>query len=128
MIVALCLGVWLAGAAPAEEAETMQLTARRASLFARLALKGLTREYPNKPAEVLNGDRDVLPPRQVHPAFYGCFDWHSAVHGHWMLVRLLRVAPDLPEAKEIRHPGETSDRQEPSGRGRQLQPAQRRLL
>lgn len=102
MIVALCLGVWLAGAAPAEEAETMQLTARRASLFARLALKGLTREYPNKPAEVLNGDRDVLPPRQVHPAFYGCFDWHSAVHGHWMLVRLLRVAPDLPEAKEIR--------------------------
>ena len=42
------------------------------------------------------------PPRALHPAFYGCFDWHSSVHGHWMLVRLLRLFPDLPEKKQIR--------------------------
>ena len=41
-------------------------------------------------------------PKALHPAFYGCFDWHSSVHGHWMLVRLLRLFPDLPEAKDIR--------------------------
>jgi len=78
------------------------LTRDQASAFARLALKGIRKEYPNKPADVLNGAQDVLSPKQMHPAFYGCFDWHSAVHGHWMLVRLLRQFPDLPEAKEIR--------------------------
>src|SRR5262249_22080653 len=45
---------------------------------------------------------DVIPPRQLHPAFFGSYDWHSSVHGHWMLARLLRLFPDLPEAKEIR--------------------------
>jgi hypothetical protein len=74
----------------------------QASSFARLALKGLAREYPNKPGDVLNSDRDVKAPRAMHPAFYGCFDWHSSVHGHWMLVRLLRLFPDLPEKQQIR--------------------------
>ncbi len=81
---------------------TFKMDLNRASVFARLALKGLKKEYPNKPAEVLNGDNDVKPPREVHPAFYGCYDWHSSVHGHWMLVRLARLFPDLPERKEIR--------------------------
>ncbi len=63
------------------------------SRFAALALSALHREYPNKIAHVMNDDGDVLPPRELTPAFYGCFDWHSAVHGHWMLVRLLRLAP-----------------------------------
>ncbi len=79
-----------------------KLTKEQASSFARLALKGIRREYPNKPGDVLNSAKDIRPTRAVHPAFYGSFDWHSSVHGHWMLVRLLRLFPDLPESKEIR--------------------------
>ncbi len=78
------------------------LTRERASAFARLALKGLSKEYPNKPEHVVGGPSDVKAPKALHPAFFGCFDWHSSVHGHWMLVRLLRLFPDLPEAKDIR--------------------------
>ena len=78
------------------------MTREQASSFARLALKGLSKEYPNKPADILNGDQDVRRPRSVHPAFYGCFDWHSSVHGHWMLVRVLRLFPNLPEKQQIR--------------------------
>jgi len=78
------------------------LDAGRAEKFARLALAGIDREYPNKPCEVLTADTDLLTPRAMHPAFYGCFDWHSAVHGHWMLVRLLRLFPGMSLAGEIR--------------------------
>lgn len=78
------------------------MTREQASAFAKLALKGLGREYPNKPGHVLNDAKDARTPRELHPAFYGSYDWHSAVHGHWMLVRLLRLYPDLPEAAEIR--------------------------
>ena len=67
-----------------------------------LALKCIHNAYPNKPGHVLNAETDVVPPQQYHPAFYGCFDWHSAVHGHWMLVRLLKSFPDLENAAEIR--------------------------
>lgn len=73
-----------------------------ASVFARLALDGVTREYPNKLDHVMNGPEDVRNPSALHPAFFGSYDWHSCVHGHWMLVRLLRRFPDLPEASEIR--------------------------
>src|SRR4051812_6097436 len=85
---------------PAPGGET--LTKERASAFAKLALKGARKEYPNKTGHVQLDDSDTKTPRQLHPAFYGCYDWHSAVHGHWMLVRVLRTHPDLPEAKEIR--------------------------
>src|SRR6266540_3721267 len=78
------------------------LTQAQASHFAQLALKCISREYPNKPEHVLNDSGDVESPKTLHPAFFGCYDWHSSVHGHWMLVRLLRMFPDLPEAKEIR--------------------------
>ena len=84
------------------EKPSIMLTQQQASAFARLALKGLSKEYPNKPAHVHSGSADAKTPRALHPAFYGCFDWHSSVHGHWMLVRLLRQFPDLPEKKEIR--------------------------
>jgi hypothetical protein len=60
------------------------------------------KEYPNKIAHVLNGDQDVRPPRELTPAFYGCYDWHSSVHGHWLLVRLARTFPDAPLAKPAR--------------------------
>ena len=80
----------------------VSLTEAQASHFASLALKCVNREYPNKPEHVLNDAGEVLSPRALHPAFYGCFDWHSSVHGHWMLVRLLRMFPNLPEATQIR--------------------------
>ena len=87
---------------PRFTAESFKMTQAQASLFARLALKGIHKEYPNKPADVLNSAQDVKSPRAMHPAFYGCFDWHSSVHGHWMLVRLLRLFPELPEREQIR--------------------------
>ena len=62
--------------------------------FAGLALGCVHQEYPNKIAHVLSSDKDIGPPRELTPVFYGCFDWHSSVHGHWLLVRLLRLYPD----------------------------------
>src|SRR5438270_13881808 len=79
-----------------------EISHQQLSQFARLALQGITREYPNKLDHVINGANDLRSPRALHPAFYGCFDWHSCVHSHWMLVRLLKIAPDLAEAAEIR--------------------------
>jgi hypothetical protein len=78
------------------------LSRKQASAFARLALAGMNKEYPNKPEHVMAGPADVVAPKALHPAFFGCYDWHSSVHGHWMLARLLRVVPDLPERSEIR--------------------------
>lgn len=83
-------------------AQALSLDAASASRFAQLALKCVRREYPNKLDHVINGPEEVLSPRELHPSFYGCFDWHSSVHGHWMLVRLLRKFPGLAEAGEIR--------------------------
>lgn len=79
-----------------------QLTIEQASKLAKLPLACLTREYPNKIDHVINTGADVRQPRELHPAFYGCLDWHSAVHGHWMLVRLLKMFPAIPEAADIR--------------------------
>ena len=66
----------------------------QAARFAKLALDCIEREYPNKISVELRGDADVRPPRQLTPVFYGCYDWHSSVHGHWLLARLLRWFPD----------------------------------
>src|SRR5271169_4593085 len=60
---------------------TAALTRERASAFARLALKGMNKEYPNKPEHVLAGPADVRGPKDLHPTFYGSYDWHSSVHG-----------------------------------------------
>lgn len=73
-----------------------------AERFADLALACVHREYPNKIAHVLGSDKDVQPPRKLTPSFYGCFDWHSAVHGHWLLARLARMYPDTPLASKAR--------------------------
>jgi DUF2891 family protein len=98
--IAMPLTAW---AAPGDSAtEGRAMTREQASVFAKLALKGIEQEFPNKPDHVLNNAGDSKTPRELHPAFFGCFDWHSSVHGHWMLVRLLRLFPDLPEAKQIR--------------------------
>ena len=73
-----------------------------ASRFARLALGCVQKEYPNKLDHVISDAGRVQGPRALHPAFYGCFDWHSSVHSHWTLVRLLKTFPVLAEAAEIR--------------------------
>jgi len=72
-----------------------------ASRFARIALGHVTREYPNKLDHVMAGDADARTPRDLHPIFFGSFDWHSCVHGYWLLATLLRLRPDLPEAEAI---------------------------
>lgn len=92
-------------AGPAERSaalETPGVDPAAAARFARLALDCVHREYPNKIAHVLQGDADARPPRELTPAFYGCFDWHSAVHGHWLLARLARTFPAEPFAGEAR--------------------------
>ncbi|WP_312314849.1 DUF2891 domain-containing protein [Atlantibacter sp.] len=79
----------------------MELTPSQADAFARMPLTYLRQEYPNHIMHLLNDDDDVLPPRALHPVFYGCFDWHSAVHGYWLLLRCLRIYPELSCRDEI---------------------------
>ena len=76
----------------AQEKESFDI--RSAERFANLALACVHKEYPNKISHSLNSDADVAPPRKLTPAFYGCFDWHSSVHAHWLLARLVRAYPD----------------------------------
>ncbi|HEV2841438.1 MAG TPA: DUF2891 domain-containing protein [Chthoniobacterales bacterium] len=76
--------------------------AAEAERFANLALACVAKEYPNKISHVLNSDADVASPRKLTPAFYGCYDWHSSVHGHWMLIRLTRRFPEATFAKPAR--------------------------
>ena len=80
----------------------MKLTIDLASRFARAALGHLGREWPNKLDHVMAGPEDVQNPRTLHPVFFGSFDWHSCVHGYWLLARLYRRLPELPERTEIR--------------------------
>jgi len=77
----------------AEETVDKRVDTALAAKFAGLALDCVHREYPNKIAHVLNDAQDARTPSSLHPVFYGCFDWHSSVHGHWLLVRLLRTVP-----------------------------------
>src|SRR3954471_21041936 len=88
-------------AAFAEEASP-QFDAKAAQRFADLALACVGKEYPNKISHLLNSDADVAPPRKLTPAFYGCYAWHSWVHGHWLLVRLIKTFPDAAFAKTAR--------------------------
>jgi hypothetical protein len=78
------------------------LTLEQAERLAALPLRCLQQEFPNKPGETLAAPADIGSPRGLHPAFYGCFDWHSSVHGHWLLLRLLREFPTLKDAATIR--------------------------
>jgi hypothetical protein len=86
-----------------KDSSGFELTVKGASHLASLPLKCITQEFPNKTSHTSNSDSDhVLLPKQLHPVFYGCFDWHSSVHGHWMLIRLLKLFPFMPEAAAIR--------------------------
>ena len=82
--------------------QKLELTTEMASKLASMPLKCINQEYPNKTAHVINTEKDaILTPKELHPSFYGCFDWHSSVHGHWMLLRLLRTVPDLENKDKI---------------------------
>jgi len=78
------------------------LTLSQAERLAELPMKCMQTEYPNKLGQTLGGKEDLKEPRALHPAFYGCFDWHSSVHGHWSLVKLLKMYPELDNAELIR--------------------------
>lgn len=86
-----------------KDSSGFELTIKGASHLASLPLKCIAQEFPNKTNHTSNTENDhVLLPKQLHPTFYGCFDWHSSVHGHWMLIRLLKLFPSMPEAAAIR--------------------------
>lgn len=89
----------LLAALPARAASPSRDQAER---FAALALKCATVEFPNKADHIADDENDLARPRDAHPAFYGCFDWHSSVHGHWLMVRALKLYPDLKNAPAIR--------------------------
>src|SRR3954471_23585484 len=77
------------------------LTADTAARFAEIALGHVSREYPHKLDHVMEGPEDLLEPRALHPIFFGSFDWHSCVHGYWLLLRVRRNFPDLPVVRRI---------------------------
>ena len=79
----------------------LHLTKQEAAKLSVLPLKCVNKEYPNKLSQVLTSDADLKPPRVLHPCFYGCFDWHSSVHGHWSLVKLMKEFPNMPKADSI---------------------------
>jgi len=79
-----------------------KMSEEQAAKFVKLALSGLSKEFPNKPGHVFRSAEDVQSPRSATPVFYGHFDWHSSVHGHWTLVRLLRLFPKAKWVPEVR--------------------------
>jgi Protein of unknown function (DUF2891) len=79
----------------------MRLDAETGSQLARIALGHVRQEYPHKLDHVLLDDADLKPPRELHPIFFGSFDWHSCVHGWWLMLRLRRLFPELPVAREV---------------------------
>ena len=89
-------------AAKAAEHPAATFSADQAAVFVQLALGCADQEYPNKIAHTMQSDADRGTPRSLHPAFFGCFDWHSSVHGHWLLARFARLHPDHPRAAEAR--------------------------
>lgn len=86
---------------PSKSQEVIKLDKEQAGRLARLAFKCIHTEYANHLQHAMQSDKDVGTPSQLHPVFYGCYDWHSSVHGHWLLVKLLREFPDLAARDSI---------------------------
>jgi len=99
-VAALFGGSLMAPSARARTAGTLDEAV--ASRLAELALACVHREYPNQISHTLQRDADARPPRELTPAFYGCYDWHSSVHGHWLLARLAQGLPETPIAERAR--------------------------
>jgi hypothetical protein len=94
--------MFLLFAVSANAQSTGQFDVKAAQRFATLALACVHKEYPNKISHTLTSDADVAPPRKLTPSFYGCYDWHSSVHGHWLLVRLVRTFPNADYVRPAR--------------------------
>lgn len=92
----------LAAVLAAPSTASPSMTPRTASSLAGLALKCADAEFPNKADHIAASEADLARPRDAHPSFYGCFDWHSSVHGHWLMVRALKTAPGMSEASRLR--------------------------
>jgi len=101
-LAAIIAALPLAAGASGAPAPSPELEPAAGARFAQLALDCVHREYPNKIAHVLHSDADARAPRELTPAFYGCYDWHSSVHGHWLLARLARLFPDAEFAPAAR--------------------------
>ena len=102
MMLGWILGLLIGPGTAMAQSEPVTLDAATAGRFANLALACVDREYPNQIRHVMTSDDDAGTPRQLTPAFYGCFDWHSAVHGHWLLVRLSRLFPEADFVDQAR--------------------------
>lgn len=109
-VVASCVLLIGCNSKKAEEPLTQQyqtefpepiLDIKQANNLAELPLACVSVQYPNKLGQTLGGDEDLKSPKELHPTFYGCFDWHSAVHGHWSMVSLMRKFPDLVKKDEM---------------------------
>jgi len=85
-----------------KHAEHITLSLEQANKLAALPMECVQKEYPNRLGQTLGSKEDLHEPKKLHPAFYGCFDWHSAVHAHWSVVRLLKTHPNLAEADQLR--------------------------
>jgi len=102
MKIASALVVLALSSASAQINSATGFDAHAAERFAKLALACVHKEYPNKISHTMNSDADVAAPRKLTPAFFGCYDWHSSVHGHWLLVRLVRTYPNAGFAQQAR--------------------------
>jgi len=91
----------IAFAGKAQLNSSLKFDEKKAEYLYHFAYECIDQEYPNKLGQVLGDDNYLAPPRELHPAFYGCFDWHSSVHGHWTLVTILREFPDFKYRDEI---------------------------
>ena len=100
--VLLIVTFQLAFSQQAKTQKSPKLTLEEANRLSKLPLKCMNTEYPNKLGQTLGGEEDLKAPKVLHPAFYGCFDWHSSVHGHWSLVSLLKQFPKIDNAAQIR--------------------------
>jgi Protein of unknown function (DUF2891) len=98
----ICAALLLATLNAMATEKTAGFDINAAERFAKLALACVHKEYPNKISHSLMSDADVAPPRKLTPAFYGCYDWHSSVHGHWLLARLVRTFPNAAFAAPAR--------------------------
>lgn len=85
-----------------EKIETTKLNIQQANKLASLPIHCIDVEYPNKLNQTIGSKKDLQSPKELHPAFYGCFDWHSSVHGHWSLVALLKQFPELENSETIK--------------------------
>jgi len=98
LILVLILSAFQSG----NKTEPLRLTRQEAVKLSVLPLQCIHQEYPNKLSQVITGDEDLKPPRELHPCFYGCFDWHSSVHGHWSLVKMVKAFPNMPGSDSIK--------------------------